>query len=402
MPLTVRRGSGGVEYALVSQFDALRRMVAAAQGQFHLEVSSMGGGDFTTPTLFPLTFVAPPATDLPSLLALRSGGRELATRHRLHTRDAYAHLVADAATISPAGAPAGARRRDRVRQRREGQVQRAPVAGPACTPSTIGTRSPPPPRADLQTSCDLANTYRALFNTHIQASPAGALHRAAGALMSFNPKSSASPPGATPTRPRDARVDVHSAPGRFKRYVFPPGKEVQVPSEYDRAIHDVREGVIVGGLAPLLERAVPDGALHPALDPEEAARKTAVEEAERAICSGEGRRRGACADARAQEVVVTDASSDDGASASGGSCTTCSLIRSWSCGPERVRGCTTGRDAGWDERGKEAARTGWGWLPEGPRALPTRAASRARSVATPAGCSRASAPPKTLHYPPAM
>jgi hypothetical protein len=85
-----------------------------------------------------------------------------------------------------------------------------------------------------------------------------------------------------PTR-HEMHVDIHHTQGRFKRFVFPPGKEVQVPSEYDRAIHDVRDGVIVGGLAPLLERAVPDGALHPALDPEEAARKTATEEAERAV-----------------------------------------------------------------------------------------------------------------------
>jgi hypothetical protein len=85
-----------------------------------------------------------------------------------------------------------------------------------------------------------------------------------------------------PTK-QEMHVDVHHAPGRFKRFVFPPGKEVQVPSEYDRAIHDVRDGVIVGGLAPLLERAGSDGVLHPALDPEEAARKAAQEEAERAL-----------------------------------------------------------------------------------------------------------------------
>ena len=85
-----------------------------------------------------------------------------------------------------------------------------------------------------------------------------------------------------PTR-HEMRIDVHAAPGRFKRFVFPPGKEVQVPSEFDRAIHDVRDGVIVGGLAPLLERAVPDGVLHSALDPEEAARKAATEEAEKAV-----------------------------------------------------------------------------------------------------------------------
>jgi len=80
------------------------------------------------------------------------------------------------------------------------------------------------------------------------------------------------------------RVDVFEGHGRpRKRYVFPPGKEVSVPTEHDRAIHDVRDGVIVGGLAPLLDRVVPDGVLHPSLDPEEAARKAALEEAERAI-----------------------------------------------------------------------------------------------------------------------
>jgi hypothetical protein len=82
---------------------------------------------------------------------------------------------------------------------------------------------------------------------------------------------------------QEMRVDLHETPGRSKRFLFPPGKEVQVPSEYDRAIHDVRDGVIVGGLAPLLERAVPDGILHSALDPEEVARKAAAQEAERAL-----------------------------------------------------------------------------------------------------------------------
>ena len=43
MPLTVRRGSGAVEYALVAELDALRRIVAQAAGLFHLEVSSVGG-----------------------------------------------------------------------------------------------------------------------------------------------------------------------------------------------------------------------------------------------------------------------------------------------------------------------------------------------------------------------
>jgi hypothetical protein len=83
--------------------------------------------------------------------------------------------------------------------------------------------------------------------------------------------------------PHDIKIDLHAAPGHRKRYVVQAGKEAQIPSEYDRAIHDVRDGVIVGGLAPLLLRVVPDGELHPALDPEAAARKAALEEAERAV-----------------------------------------------------------------------------------------------------------------------
>jgi hypothetical protein len=85
-----------------------------------------------------------------------------------------------------------------------------------------------------------------------------------------------------PTR-HDIKIDLHDTPGRRKRFVVPAGKEAQIPSEYDRGIHDVRDGVIVGGYAPLLERVVTDGVLHPALDPEEAARKAALDEAEKAV-----------------------------------------------------------------------------------------------------------------------
>jgi hypothetical protein len=85
-----------------------------------------------------------------------------------------------------------------------------------------------------------------------------------------------------PTR-HDIKIDIHETPGRRKRYVVPAGKEVQIPSEHDRGIHDVRDGVIVGGYAPLLERVVSDGVLHPALDPEEAAKKAALEEAEKTV-----------------------------------------------------------------------------------------------------------------------
>jgi hypothetical protein len=84
--------------------------------------------------------------------------------------------------------------------------------------------------------------------------------------------------------PHPMHVDIFESQGRpKKRYVFPPGKEVQVPTEHDRAIHDVRDGLIVGGLAPLLERVVADGILHPVLDPELVATKAAMDDAEKAV-----------------------------------------------------------------------------------------------------------------------
>jgi hypothetical protein len=170
VPLTVRRGSGAVEYALVNQFDALRRLVAAGQGQYHLEVSSVGGGDFTTPTLVPLVFVAPPATDLPSLLALCS---ELATRHRLHTHDGYAHLVADTADDLANKPPAVLA--DAIVFLNDAKAKfNAHLSQPGVHVVNDPNQMTAPNAADLQTSCDLANTYRALFNTHIQAAPAGA------------------------------------------------------------------------------------------------------------------------------------------------------------------------------------------------------------------------------------
>ena len=85
-----------------------------------------------------------------------------------------------------------------------------------------------------------------------------------------------------PTR-HEMRLDLHDRPGKRKRYVIPAGGEIRIPSDYDRAIHDVRNGITVGGLAPLLERVSGNTPLHPALDPEEAARKDARDAAERAV-----------------------------------------------------------------------------------------------------------------------
>ena len=83
--------------------------------------------------------------------------------------------------------------------------------------------------------------------------------------------------------PHEMRIDIHDRPGRRKRYTIAPGQEVRIPSEYDRAIHDVRDGWIMGGLAPKLERMAGNHPLHPSLDPVLAAEKDAAEAAEQAV-----------------------------------------------------------------------------------------------------------------------
>ena len=52
----------------------------------------------------------------------------------------------------------------------------------------------------------------------------------------------------------EVKVDIFAGPGKRKRFVFKPSEEIRVPSDYDKAIHDVRDGLTVGGLAPQLER----------------------------------------------------------------------------------------------------------------------------------------------------
>ena len=170
MPLTVRRGSGAVAYAVVAQLDALRRIVAQSAGQFHLEVSGTGGGDFTTPTLFPLVFIAPPATDLLSLLTLCA---EIAGRHPMHTHDGYAHLVGD--MQDDLAKPPPAALADAIAFINDAKAKfNAHLSQPGVHVVNDPNQITAPHAADLQTAMDLANTYRALFNTHIQAAPPGA------------------------------------------------------------------------------------------------------------------------------------------------------------------------------------------------------------------------------------
>lgn len=170
MPLQVRRGTSAVIYALVTELNHLRRLVAQAAGAFHLEVTSFGGGDFTTPMAVTATFAAPAATDLPSLLRL---AREIAGRHAVHLRDGFAHVAPDAANALAKSAPSTLP--EAIAFLNDAKAKwNLHLAQAGVHVTSDPNRITAPDASDQQTAIDLANTYRAVWSTHIQAAPPGA------------------------------------------------------------------------------------------------------------------------------------------------------------------------------------------------------------------------------------
>lgn len=82
--------------------------------------------------------------------------------------------------------------------------------------------------------------------------------------------------------PHIQQVDiVESDPQRPTRYELGPGEEMIIPSEYDRAIHSVHNGVIIGGIAPQLinvdlEKAGKHPVLTDALNTQQVAQRQAA------------------------------------------------------------------------------------------------------------------------------
>jgi hypothetical protein len=115
-------------------------------------------------------YAAQPAIDLPSLLRLCV---ELAGRHALHLRDSYAHVVPDGANglaqPVPTTLPAAIAFVNDAKAKWNAHLSQAGVHV-VSDPNKITA----PDAGDLQSAMDLANTYRALFNAHIQAAPPGA------------------------------------------------------------------------------------------------------------------------------------------------------------------------------------------------------------------------------------
>ena len=77
------------------------------------------------------------------------------------------------------------------------------------------------------------------------------------------------------------RGERHQAHLRIR---WAPGETKALPSIYDSAIHDVRNGVVVGGHAPQLVRTdAPDMPVSDAIDVEKSKRRAALAQAEAAL-----------------------------------------------------------------------------------------------------------------------
>jgi hypothetical protein len=163
MAIQIRRGTLAILPALVWAVNAMRGQLGRASSFFHLDTTASTVGD-PVPTAAPAVFLSPPAIDLPSLLTLCT---EIAGRHPYHLGDGFAHLQPDGvnglANPAPVDLPSAIVFLNDAKVKWNGHLTQAGVhLNNDPQPITA------PNAADLQTSMDLANTYRALYATHIQ------------------------------------------------------------------------------------------------------------------------------------------------------------------------------------------------------------------------------------------
>lgn len=84
--------------------------------------------------------------------------------------------------------------------------------------------------------------------------------------------------------PHEQYVDiVHGGESRPTRYRWKPGETKTLPSRYDRVIHTVYNGVIIGGSAPQLVNLGSNAKLDTALDTEAVHRRQAEADAAAAM-----------------------------------------------------------------------------------------------------------------------
>ena len=170
MAIQIRKGTGSIERAIVFSINALRTWTADASAFVHRDTTAITAGDYTTLRAAPAVFTSPPATDLPSLLRLCT---EIAGRHPYHLGDAFAHKQPDG--VNGLAGPAPVDLPTALAFINDAKAKwNAHLTAQGVHVNNDAQAITAPNGADLQTSIDLANTYRAVYGVHIQNALPGA------------------------------------------------------------------------------------------------------------------------------------------------------------------------------------------------------------------------------------
>jgi len=66
---------------------------------------------------------------------------------------------------------------------------------------------------------------------------------------------------------KPVKIKLFVSPGQHQTYEVPPNGSASIPSQFNNAIHQCRNGQVVGGAAPQLVREGQTETLHPTLEP---------------------------------------------------------------------------------------------------------------------------------------
>jgi hypothetical protein len=171
MALKVRKGSGAVQAALVSEFNKLRAQAAVSATKFHSDVTSKATtGDHSAPAAVAQLIDAPDATDLATSLVLVN---QIKKYYNAHAADAVAHKAADAANavsaVDATNLATAQTLANEIKTDYTAHIASTTYHHSADATNTIAAAN----ASDQGTLNTLLNEIKADFNAHIQSAPTG-------------------------------------------------------------------------------------------------------------------------------------------------------------------------------------------------------------------------------------
>jgi hypothetical protein len=174
MALLARKGTDAVQYALVKAHNDTRRELAVQGSFFHADVTSVEGGDFTSPSATALAVAHATATDHNTAADMAA---EFATKFNLHLADTLAHKVADTTDKVTAALPTHATSEadlatfvTALKAKFDTHIASTTYH---YTADTANSASGVSDATDDASSVTLINALKTKFNAHVLGAPAG-------------------------------------------------------------------------------------------------------------------------------------------------------------------------------------------------------------------------------------